>query len=140
MSPQIPTQHLLTIRVRYQETDAMARLHHANYLTYFELGRTELLRAGGVTYREVEQSGIYLVVAEMNVQYLLPAAYDDELTITTTVISAKGARIRHRYHVHRGTDLLATGESVIAAVDPTGKVKRLPDWLLISHPMEPAGG
>ncbi|MGC4002604.1 MAG: thioesterase family protein [Pirellulales bacterium] len=126
----IPRHHALTLRVWYQETDAMARLHHANYLTYFELGRTELLRAGGYTYKQVEDEGYLLVVAEMHVRYFLPAAYDDELTLTTTVLESKGARIRHGYELKRGDDLLATGESVIACVDRTGRVKRLPEWLL----------
>jgi acyl-CoA thioester hydrolase len=125
----IPREHELEIRVRYQETDAMARLHHANYLTYFELGRTELLRAAGYSYREIEEAGIYLVVADVRIQYFLPAAYDDLLVLKTTVLGSKGARIRHGYELRRGTDLLAKGESTIASVDRSGRVKRLPEWL-----------
>ncbi len=66
------THHDLQIRVRYQETDAMGRLHHANYLTYFELGRTEMLRAAGASYREVEEQGLFLVVSEMTCRYMRP--------------------------------------------------------------------
>ena len=132
-NPQIPREFTLPIRVRYQETDAMARLHHANYLTYFELGRTEMLRAGGITYREIEAGGIYLVVAEMNVKYFLPAAYDDELVLTTRTLAAKGARVRHGYELRRGEAVLATAESVIASVDRTGKVVRLPPWLRLEE-------
>ena len=123
------THHDLQIRVRYQETDAMGRLHHANYLTYFELGRTEMLRAAGSSYREVEEQGLFLVVSEMICRYMRPANYDDVLTLRTTVLSARGARIEHEYQLFRGTELLATGRSTVACVDRTGAVKRLPDWL-----------
>jgi acyl-CoA thioester hydrolase len=123
------TQHDLQIRVRYQETDAMGRLHHANYLTYFELGRTELLRAAGHNYRQVEEQGLFLVVSEMTCRYLRPANYDDLLTLRTTVLSARGARIEHEYQLYRGTELLATGRSTVACVDRQGNVKRLPEHL-----------
>lgn len=122
-------QHEITIRVRYQETDAQGRLHHANYFTYFELGRTELLRAAGWSYRQVEDAGYLLVVAEIGAEYFLPASFDDELLLRTTVVSAKGARIEHHYEVRRGDDLIARGRSLIACVDRTGKPRRLPDWL-----------
>ena len=123
------THHDLQIRVRYQETDAMGRLHHANYLTYFELGRTEMLRADGASYRQVEEQGLFLVVSEIICRYMRPANYDDLLTLRTTVLSARGARIEHEYQLFRGTELLATGRSPVACVDRTGAVKRLPDWL-----------
>src|SRR4029079_3669350 len=80
------TSHEIEIRVRYQETDGQGRVHHANYLTWFELGRVELLRAMGHSYRELEEAGIYLVVAEASVQYYLPAMFDDILRLQTTTI------------------------------------------------------
>ena len=123
------TSHEIEIRVRYQETDGQGRVHHANYLTWFELGRVELLRAMGHSYRELEAAGVMLVVAEMNVEYFLPAFFDDVLTLRTTAIKAKGARIEHEYKVHRGSELLARGKSTIACIDRTGKVSRLPKWL-----------
>ena len=125
------TEHELPIRVRYQETDGQGRLHHANYFTYFELGRTEMLRASGMAYRQVEEQGILLVVAEISCNYFLPALYDDLLTLRTTVVSAKGARIEHAYQVLRGEELLAEGRSVVACIDRTGRVRRLPDWLRV---------
>jgi acyl-CoA thioester hydrolase len=127
------SHHDLQIRVRYHETDAMGRLHHANYLTYFEVGRTELLRAAGFNYRQVEEQGLFLVVSEMTCRYLRPANYDDLLTLRTTVISARGARIVHDYQLFRGTELLATGRSTVACVDRSGTVKRLPDWLIAKN-------
>ncbi len=126
------TQHDLQIRVRYQETDAMGLLHHANYLTYFELGRTEMLRAAGATYKQIEEQGLFLVVSEITCRYLRPAEYDDLLTLRTTVVSARGARIQHEYQLFRGAERLATGRSTVACVDKQGNVKRLPDWLRLS--------
>lgn len=124
--------HDLQIRVRYQETDAMGRVHHANYITYFEMGRTELLRANGYSYRQVEDEGYYLVVADVSVKYLLPAFYDDVLTLRTTITSARGARIEHVYEVYRGLEQLATGRSIVACVDKAGRVRRLPAWLQVA--------
>lgn len=124
-----PREHEIKVRVRYQETDAQGRVHHANYINFFEIGRVEFLRACGHSYKQLEQTGIFLVVAEIECRYLAPAFYDDELTIRTIVVSAKGARIEHRYEVRSGNELIAVGRSVIAAVDRLGKVCRLPKFL-----------
>jgi acyl-CoA thioester hydrolase len=119
----------IELRVRYQETDGQGRVHHANYLTWFELGRVELLRALGHSYRDLEQAGIFLVVAEVTVQYFLPAFFDDLIRLRTTTLRAKGARIEHRYEVYRDHDLLAQATSTVACIDRTGRPTRLPDWL-----------
>jgi acyl-CoA thioester hydrolase len=123
------TEHDIEIRVRYQETDGQGRVHHANYLTWFELGRVELLRASGHSYRELEEAGIFLVVAEIAVRYYLPALFDDVLRLHTATVGAKGARIEHRYQVVRGKELLAEGTTTVACIDRAGRVVRLPDWL-----------
>ena len=123
-------EHEIEIRVRYQETDAQGRVHHANYLTYFELGRTELLRAAGIEYRVIEAEGWMLVVAEMNVKYFLPASYDDLLRLRTTLTEARGARCVNKYQVFRGEELLVEGESVLACINRQGRVTRLPTALL----------
>jgi acyl-CoA thioester hydrolase len=123
------TQHEIEIRVRYQETDGQGRVHHANYLTWFELGRVELLRAAGHNYRELEEAGIYLVVSDVSVQYYLPALFDDLLRLRTTTVRAKGARIEHRYEIARGEELLAEGSTTVACIDRSGRVTRLPSWL-----------
>lgn len=122
-------EHRLEFRVRYQETDGQGRVHHANYLSWFEQGRVELLRAAGHSYRELEEQGIMLVVSEMNCQYFQPASFDDLVSLTTTTIRAKGARIEHHYKAEKGETLLATGQSIVACIDRTGKVKRLPEWM-----------
>jgi acyl-CoA thioester hydrolase len=123
------THHEIEIRVRYQETDAQARVHHANYLTYFEQARVEMLRAAGYSYKALEEAGVLLVVAEANVRYFLPAQYDDVLQVRVTTLEAKGARITHEYHVRRGSDLVCEGRTVVACINREGRVQRLPHWL-----------
>ncbi|HZL91243.1 MAG TPA: thioesterase family protein [Pirellulaceae bacterium] len=123
------TTHDSEIRVRYQETDAQGRVHHANYLKWFELGRVELLRASGHSYRELEEAGTYLVVAQATLKLFLPAFFDDVLIVRTTTVKAKGARIEHRYEVYRGSELLAEGTTTVACIDKNGRVSRLPQWL-----------
>lgn len=124
------TQHEIEFRVRYQETDGQGRVHHANYPTWFELGRVELLRAAGHSYRELEEAGVFLVVAEISVQYFSPALFDDVLRLRTTTVRAKGARIEHHYEVFRGDELLAEGRTTVACISRAGRVSRLPEWLL----------
>ena len=89
------------LRVRYQETDGQGHVHHANYLTYFEQARVEMLRAIGQSYREIERSGAILVVSEMDIRYQAPAYFDDELIVEVTLEKAKGARMEHSYRVFR---------------------------------------
>src|ERR1700738_1213697 len=89
----------ITIRVRYAETDRMGLLHHANYLVYFEQGRIELLRASGVTYKDLEDQGFLLVLPKIEVRYKRPAKYDDLLLLRTIVERVTAVRIDHRYEV-----------------------------------------
>jgi acyl-CoA thioester hydrolase len=124
--------HEIEIRVRYQETDAQGRVHHANYINFFEIGRVEFLRALGHSYRDLEdKEEIMLVVAEVSCQYFLPARYDDLLTLRTTVTRSKGVRIRHEYKVFLHDNLIAMGHTVVACVGRNGKVKKLPKWLVM---------
>jgi len=125
----MPAVHEIEIRVRYQETDGQRRVHHANFLTYFEMGRTEMLRAQGRTYREFEDDGLYMVVSEATVRYHAPADYDDLLRLRTRVEKVGAAHIRHAYEVIRGTTIVVTGETTVVCVDATGRVRRLPEWL-----------
>ena len=75
------TEHEIEIRVRYCETDAMGFLHHANHFTYFEMGRTELLRAHGKSYRDLEAEGTLMVIVKIGCSYKRPARYDDVLRL-----------------------------------------------------------
>ena len=118
----------ITIRVRYAETDRMGLLHHANYLVYFEQGRTELLRRRGLSYRDLEDAGHLLVIVDVGCKFKRPAYYDDLLTIRTTVTRTTMVRIEHKYEVFRGTELLAEGATTLASIDRAGQVQPLPDW------------
>lgn len=115
------------IRVRYAETDAMGYLHHAQYFVYFEMGRTELLRHSGVSYRELEERGFFYVVARLECKYRLPARYDDQLVLRTTVERFSPVRVDHRYELLRNAALLAEARSTLACVGRDGRVVGLPD-------------
>jgi acyl-CoA thioester hydrolase len=123
------SEHQTPIRVRYSETDAMGLLHHSNYLTYFEIGRTELFRAQGGSYRVLEEQGLYFVVAKVEIRFRKPARYDDQLTIHTRIKRATPARIEHSYLLQRGDEMLAEADSVIACVDDSGVLQRIPSNL-----------
>ena len=116
------------IRVRYAETDRMGLLHHANYLVYFEQARTELLRAQGLTYKDMEDQGFYLVITNVEVKFKSPARYDDMLTIQTTVSRTTPVRIEHTYAVTCDGRAVADGKTTLACVDLAGKLQALPDW------------
>ena len=119
----------VSIRVRYAETDRMGLLHHANYLVYFEQGRTELLRSRGLTYKELEDQGFLLVLTKVDVRYRSPARYDDLLTLKTSVVRTTAVRIDHRYELFRDGTLLAEGSSTLACVDRNGRLQELPAFL-----------
>ena len=119
----------VSIRVRYAETDRMGLLHHANYLVYFEQGRTELLRSRGLTYKELEDQGFLLVLTKVEVRYRSPARYDDLLTLKTSVVRTTAVRIDHRYELFRDATLLAEGSSTLACVDRDGRLQELPAFL-----------
>lgn len=118
--------HESMIRVRYAETDRMGFLHHAQYFVYFELGRTEMLRAQGYAYRDLEDQGFFLVVSKIEAKYRQPARYDDLLRLRTILERTTYVRIEHRYELYRDDVLLAEGASVLACVDRTGKPQALP--------------
>jgi len=123
-------QHDTQIRVRYVETDAMGFLHHSRYLAYFEIGRTELFRAQGGNYREMEESGLFLVIARVECRYLKPARYDDVLTLRTTISRITPAKLEHDYELFRGDELLTTAHTLLACVDREGVIQRMPDFVI----------
>lgn len=122
-------EHHTPIRVRYSETDAMGLLHHSNYLTYFEIGRTELFRAQGGSYRVMEEQGLYFVVAKIQVRFRKPAGYDDALVIHTQLLRSTPAKIEHHYRLLRGDEVLAEADTVIACVNGEGELQRIPENL-----------
>lgn len=98
-----------TLRVRYQETDQMGVVYHANYLNWFEVGRTELIRELGMPYQTLEARGLLLPVIEADLKFRSPARYDDLVMIDTKVIDATNLRIRFAYEITRGEELLVSG-------------------------------
>ena len=114
----------------------MGILHHANYFTFFEMGRTELLRANGYNYCDLEAAGTFMVVVRIGCRYLRPARYDDTLTLRTAVSRVTVAKIQHTYQLLRGDELLAEGESTLACVDGSGVVQRVPEWLRVDPPLQ----
>ena len=116
-------------RVTYAETDKMGFVYYANYLIYFEIGRTELIRSLGRPYSDLEGEGFYLPVIEASCRYLRPAKYDDLLTIRTEITEFKGARLGFRYNILRDNDKLAEGSTLHAFMDAHGKPSRPPEWL-----------
>ena len=111
------------IRVRYSETDQMSFVYYGVYAQYYEVGRVELLRSLGVTYKELEEMGYALPVVNLNIKYKKPAFYDDELTIRTTIKDFPSAKIVFHYEtLNAKNELLNTGEVVLVFVSKkTGK-------------------
>ena len=101
------------VRVRYAETDQMAIAHHANYPVWFEIGRTDLCRAAGMTYRQIEERGVLLVVVEIGCRYVIPYRYDDEVLIRTSISDAGSRSMTFHYELRdaSGDALHATGFS-----------------------------
>ena len=114
------------ITVRYAETDMMGIVYHGNYLPWFEVGRTTLLKECGLPYRELETQGYRLPVVELGVKFAKPALYDDTVTIITRLQERPLLRIRLDYEIRRGDDLLVTGFTVHGFINKAGEPVRPP--------------
>ncbi len=111
-------KHSFTYRVIYQDTDAEGVVYYANYLGYFERGRTELLRQKGVNLKEIKtKTGIVFAIANVNCDYKAPALYDDELKITTEICETSAVRIVFRQEVQRGSQLLVSALVTACSID-----------------------
>ena len=123
--------HTITIVPRYAETDQGGVVHHSVYPVWFEMGRTELLRANNVAYKELEKAGVFFVVAELHVKYRRPAGYDEKLELETSCSKVSISRVEHIYKLTRCSDgvILAEGSSILACVDAQGKVCRMPEFM-----------
>ena len=123
--------HETKLRVRYAEIDAQGHVNNAVYLSYFEVGRVEWLRAAGLSYRELEAQGYGIVVVEVLAHYRRAAFFDDELTLRTELADLSRASMRFEYEVSRDGELLVTGHTRHACVDlATGKPIRVPEEVL----------
>lgn len=121
-----------TTRVRYPETDRMGVAHHAHYLVWFELGRTELMREAGCAYGALEDvDGVFFPVIEAGAEYVAPARYDEVIDVETRLTRAGGVRVRFDYVLRNAEDshVLARGFTVHASCGRDGKPCRLPDSL-----------
>jgi acyl-CoA thioester hydrolase len=118
-----------TLRVRYAETDQMGVVYHANFLVWFEIGRTDFCRQRGFVYREMEEDGLYIMVAEVRCRYKAPARYDDEIVVRTCLKEFRRRVLVFRYEVLRPLtdDLLAEGETVHVVTDRDGRPRSVPD-------------
>ncbi len=119
--------HEVEVRVRYAETDRMGVVYHAHYFLYFEMGRTELMRSTGLSYRELEARGVFLVVVEANARYHANVGYDETIRVRTRVGEVGRVRLRFDYEAFAGDKLLAEGFTTLACVDGRGKVRALPE-------------
>ena len=120
------------IRVRYGETDQMSFVYYGVYAQYYEVGRVELLRSLGVTYKKLEEMGFALPVVNLNINYKKPAYYDDELTIRTTIKKLPSAKITFYYEMlNANNELLNIGEVVLVFVNKeTGKACFAPEIVI----------
>ena len=124
--------HYIQVRVRYQETDRMGVVYHANYLSYFELGRVEWLRNKGLDYARLEDSGVLLPVVNVSINYKAPARYDQLLSIETELVKIGGASLVFQNKIYdENKQLLVEGEVTLVATDSSSfKPIKIPVSLL----------
>jgi acyl-CoA thioester hydrolase len=123
-------EHTVELRVRYDEVDPMGFVHHSNYLRYLEIGRTELLRASGGCYREMEEAGHLVVVVRVDCRYRSPAKYDDLIRITTRIEKVTAGKIIHEYSIIRDETKLVDATVTLAVIDRNGRHQRVPESLI----------
>jgi len=124
--------HYIQVRVRYQETDRMGIVYHANYLSYFELGRVEWLRNKGLDYARIEDSGVLLPVVNVSVSYKAPARYDQLLSVKTELVKIGGASLVFQNKIYdENKRLLVEGAVTLVATDSSSfKPIKIPTSLL----------
>lgn len=106
------------IRVRYAETDQMGVVYHSHYAVYFEVGRADLIRAMGLTYRQMEEQGVLMPITSLHIDYRRPALYDDLLTVTSAVKEMPSRRLAIESQIHNEAgDLLVKGKVELAFLD-----------------------
>jgi len=129
------SSHTINILPRYAETDKGGVIHHSVFSIWFEMGRTELLRANGVAYKDLEAAGVFFVVAQLNIKFRRPVQYDEQLLLDTTCSAVSAAKVEHVYKLTRCSDsvILAEGASVLACVNEKGKVRRMPEFMYPEH-------
>lgn len=110
--------HSTKLRVRYAETDQMGYMYYGNYAQFYEVGRVEMLRSLGMTYKSMEESGIIMPVLELKCKYIKPALYDDEITVKVIMDKMPSLRIHFRYELfNESNELINTGETTLVFID-----------------------
>ena len=134
--------HRFELRVRYGDTDQMGWAYYGNYLRWFEIGRAEMMRSLGTSYRDIEESGVSLPVVEASCRYRKPARYDDAIVIETAVAELGRASVEFVYRVVREADgeLLATGRTQHCFLTPDGRPGRAPERLTTLLERAPKAG
>ena len=120
------------IRVEYHHTDQMGIVHHSNYVKFFEVARTEWLRAAGLTYAEMERRGVMMPIVDVHIKYRMPAYYDELIRVKAMVEQMPMARMTFNYEIH-GEDgrEIASGSTTLGFIDSvTRRPQRAPQWLM----------
>ncbi len=138
----IPRHSTSRLRVRYADTDQMGVVYYANYLVWFEIARTDLLRQAGWTYKEMEADGFSLPVIEAHCEYRQPARYDDLIDVEARGAFVSPVRVKFDYRVLRSdvNVLLAEGHTVHASLDSSGRPRRLPQRARSIFAIQPGEG
>ena len=125
-------KHTITFRVRYAETDQSGVVHHSVYPVWFEMGRVELLRGSGITYKEMERQGFFFVIVDLHIRYRQPARFDDDLELETRRSNKTKVTVEHNYLLTRRSDgeLLTEGSTLIACINSRGRPCRIPRVML----------
>lgn len=125
-------EHEMSFRIRYGETDQMGYAHHGNYAQYFEMGRTELLRSIGISYKKMEEDGIILPVYSMNTRFFKAAKYDDLIYLKTFLKEIPSARIVFEYEIYNEkNELITTANTTLVFVDTSkNRPIKIPNNLL----------
>ncbi len=123
------TEHVHSLRVYYEDTDLAGVVYYANYLKFYERGRSEALRALGVDQRALKEEGIAFVVRRIEVDYLIPARFDDELEVRTAIRSLGGASAMMAQRILRGESVLSEAVVRVACMDSAGRPARFPPWV-----------
>lgn len=117
--------------MRYAETDKMGYVYYGNYATYFEVGRVEMLRSLGVSYKSLEDKGVLLPVVNFSINYKKPGFYDDELTLVTILTELPSVKIKFDYTLYRGVELLCEAETTLVFLNQkVGRPQKCPDEIM----------
>ena len=124
--------HVSYVKVRYAETDQMGVVHHGNYAQYFEIARLEWLKAIGVSYKKMEETGVMLPVYELRTKFLKPAVFEDELKIEVKLKELPSVKITFEYVIYnQNKELLTTGSTTLVFMDAISKKPiRCPKYIL----------